>query len=223
MRKSSRRGSLTSVALTALLALTAARASAQAEEAPPGVEVEVEAQVEAPPPPPATTLAAPGTAWGPPAPLLPSAPFPAPMPPPEPVVQERVNWAAIGAGAAAFAGGWLLTWIATVIWYDQTTTCTSTGWFGYTCTHYGPDDAALGWSFAPLIGPWLMLTSPSLQGADLAFPILAGLVQLAGLTTLIVGVLWRERVEVRPRAGAAPQPSLALTLRGTELGLELTF
>ncbi len=219
MRRSSRRGSLGSVALAALLALAAtARASAQVEgDPPPGVEAEVEAQAEPPPAPPATELSAPAPAWGPPAPL------PPPLPPPEPVVRERVNWAAIGAGAAVFAGGWLLTWIATVIWYDQTTSCTSTGWFGYTCTHYGPDDTALAWSFAPLIGPWLMLTSASLQGPDLAFPILAGLVQLAGLTTLIVGVLVREPVEVRPRAGAAPQPRLAVTLRGTELGLQLTF
>ena len=116
---------------------------------------------------------------------------------------------ALCLGIALFAGGWLLTWIATSVWYGETTECVSTGWFGYSCTHYGPDDAALAFSFIPLAGPWLMLASDSLQGADLIPPVLFGLTQLTGLVLLIVGgVLPAEeedtpyvRFDIAPLAG----------------------
>ena len=111
------------------------------------------------------------------------APPPADMRP-----RTQRHWELIGPGIGLFVGGWLVTFLATSVWYGETTTCSSTGWFGYTCTHYGPQDLALAMSFVPLVGPWLMLGDDGLRGADFIIPVLFGLLQTTGLVLIIVGV-----------------------------------
>lgn len=124
---------------------------------------------------------------------------------PAEIPRERrvIDWSIVGTGIGLFAGGWLATWISTVVWYDRTTHCTSTGWFSYSCTHDGgPGGDGLAWSFLPVIGPWLMLTDPYLDTpGEIAFPIIAGIVQDVGLIMLIVGLVTQttETVMVEAR------------------------
>lgn len=175
-----------------------------------------EAEVVAPPPPSAQLPPAQPLYYAPP-PMQPPQPVQT-----EPVTRTRRDWAVIGSGIGMFAGGWLLTWIGTVIWYDQTTECTSTGWFGYTCTHYGPDDETLGFSFIPLVGPWLMLGGSWMSGADYVFPVIAGAVQTAGLVMLIVGLATPEQVVVERPVGTGDRaPTLSLAVRGPSIELAL--
>lgn len=100
--------------------------------------------------------------------------------------------ATVGAGVGMFALGWVATFVGTMIWYFDTTDCMGAG-IGllsdpdgpYRCSHRGPNDDALGASFIPLVGPWVMLNTPNV---DPGFPIAMGIVQAAGALTLAIGV-----------------------------------
>lgn len=181
----------------------------------PQVMITIVPSTTPPPSVPATSAAwtpagsaAPGMAYG--------------GPPPEVRPRHRRHWELMGPGIGLFVGGWILTFVATSIWYGETTSCSSTGWFGYTCVHYGPTDLALGTSYIPLVGPWLMLGDDGLRGVDFLVPVLFGLIQTTGLVLIIVGAsLPGEEVEPEPesftlRMGAAPLPGGGiLTANGT--------
>lgn len=197
--------------LACLLPMTGT-ARAQTEAAP--AEGEDELVVPPPPPPeapppeaqplegqtPQVQLVAPQ----PPPPPVVGGPMMDPeQPPPRPQPTTRANWPLIAGGAIVWAASWIITAVGTSVWYGETTSCSSTGWFGYTCTHYGPDDYALGVSFVPLIGGWLMLGSDALDGADYIVPIFAGLSQTAGFVLFIVGLATPQDVEPRATLGEA--------------------
>jgi len=113
------------------------------------------------------------------------------------------DWALVGSGIGLFAGGWLLTWIATSVWYGETTSCSGGLWSGpYSCTHVGgPGGWGLGFSFVPVLGPWIMLGDPYLDTAgEVLPPILFGLVQDLGLIFLIVGLATRHEAPPEPMA-----------------------
>jgi hypothetical protein len=122
-----------------------------------------------------------------------------------PHTEQRTNWAVLGAGIGMFAGGWVITWLSTILWYSFTTDCTSSGWWSYSCTHVGgPGGEGLAWSFVPVVGPWFMLSDPYLDTAgEVVFPILAGLVQDAGLVMFILGLVLKEDVLVGEEPMAA--------------------
>jgi hypothetical protein len=112
------------------------------------------------------------------------------------------DWALVGSGIGLFAGGWLLTWLATSVWYGETTSCSSTGSWSYSCTHSGgPGVLGLIFSFVPVVGPWIMLGDPYLDTAgEILPPILFGLVQDLGLIFLIVGLATRYDAPPEPMA-----------------------
>lgn len=170
--------------LFALVFLTSANAMAQDTAPPPAGPTPVIITVT---PAPSTAPASSAIAYNPPGSSPPVVYTPDGSAEPRRRGGGR-RWELLGPGIALFAGGWLLTWIATSVWYGETTSCTSTGWFGYSCVHYGPDDAALAFSFIPLVGPWLMLASDSIHDAAIIPPVLFGLTQLTGLVLLILGV-----------------------------------
>ena len=109
----------------------------------------------------------------------------------------------MGSGIGLFAGGWLLTWLATSVWYGETTSCSGSSWTGsYSCTHLGgPGGWGLGLPFVPVVGPWIMLGAPYLDTAgEILPPILFGLVQDLGLIFLIVGLATRHEAPPEPMA-----------------------
>jgi len=131
--------------------------------------------------------------------------------------QRVTDWAMVGSGIGLFAGGWLLTWLATSVWYGETTSCTSSGWSGFSCTHVGgPGGTGLIFSFIPVVGPWLMLADPYLDSTgEIVPPVLFGLVQDLGLILLIVGLATRHDAPPAPmaagdwRLGASASPTSA--------------
>lgn len=219
--------------VAALVLVAPAGASAQSASA----EVVVTTPATPVPPPPAVAAPAPSTGVY----VAPSSsPYVAPSSgvyvaptggvyAPEAVPRTRrvIDWGLVGSGIGLFAGGWLATWITTAVWYDRTTHCTSTGWWSYSCTHEGgPGGEGLAWSFLPVLGPWLMLTDPYLDTpGEIAFPIIAGLVQDVGLVLMIVGLATmhdemvmeevRRAGDVRFSANASPSSAYA--------GLDVVF
>lgn len=100
-------------------------------------------------------------------------------------VVGRVLPPSLGAGLLGI--GWLTTWVGTIAWYADTTHCSSGGFLGIgrTCSHDGPNDDALGASFIPIVGPWIMLNTPDV---DPLFPAIMGITQAAGVLTLAIGI-----------------------------------
>lgn len=113
----------------------------------------------------------------------------------EPMHEARRSVAPVVApavvGAATFALSWIGTFVGTLIWYFDSTHCTGTtiriraSDRPRNCTHDGPNDDALGASFIPIAGPWIMLNTPNV---DPAFPVAMGILQSVGLLTLVIGV-----------------------------------
>lgn len=121
--------------------------------------------------------------------------------PPVPRVRTTRDWTTGIAGLGMLVVGYLGTAIATSAWYSQETHCSGLepGWFGLGCAHDTFGGTMLGFSFVPLVGPWLMFLDDELGGAAYAWPILTGLVQDLGFVLTIVG-LANERTVGRPRA-----------------------
>lgn len=206
----------TARALFFFCVFVASHASAQSEEVVP------------PPPTYGAPAATPDPSTAPPIYVPPAAPPPASavyVPPAAPVYtppavpRERrvIDWGLVGGGIGLLAGGWLATFVSTIVWYSATTSC-ATSAFGFPtdCTHIGgPGGSGLLFSFIPVVGPWLMLTDSYLDTpGEMVFPVIAGLAQDAGLILLIVGLATmhtetvmveaRRAGDVRVSGGAAP-------------------
>jgi hypothetical protein len=94
----------------------------------------------------------------------------------------------IGPGIGMLAGGWLGNWLVGIIGGLATLGLSP---------RYGD---YLGWSFVPVVGPWVNLTyfDGSLQPGFIVIHTLFGVLQGGGLLLCILGTVLREEVvEVR--------------------------
>lgn len=193
-------------ALLLTLLASPATARAQDEQAPPS-------------PRPVTIIVVPTAAPTPARALVLAPPVAETAAPPRARTPVGARVATLGAGVGLLAGGWVVTFVGTIAWYFDTTDCRGAGisLLGpdpdgpYHCDHRGPNDDALGASFLPLVGPWVMLNTPNV---DPAFPVTMGVLQAAGFLTLVIGV---------PLAWSDPQGrGVALDVRGEPGGATLS-
>jgi hypothetical protein len=147
------------------------------------------------------------------------------QPPPEPhegfphmsYEQTRVRWGVLAPGVALFAVGWLSNGIAGAL----AGTCPpSFSLYGSSCT----SDPAWGdfraFAAVPLIGPWLQLgAKPTNHGADgwVAWLVVDGIVQLAGLTMIVAALLNPRRVVIDVPNGLSVKPELGPDRAGAVL------
>ncbi len=129
------------------------------------------------------------------------------LPPPPPAsrsleqaaetTRSRKRWELIVPGIVGFVGGYVGWFVTTIGWNLVNTTCRSSagGRWGLsfpTCSFNGsgPSGEDIMNSLIPLVGPWFSVGgSETINGVDYTFPVIAGVVQAAGLAMLIYGVV----------------------------------
>lgn len=92
-------------------------------------------------------------------------------------VRPRRNWGLVVSGAAMLAASWAANIGGSLLW---------TLWPGV----WGIDNTPyVGWSFVPLVGPAMQLTTPSSEPWQAVLAVLVTAVQATGLTMAVVGTV----------------------------------
>lgn len=108
---------------------------------------------------------------------------------------ERTNVPVWASGLALFLAGWVLdfaifTPVANAISTDRPQSVEEDSW---------------AWSLVPIAGPWVQL---ALEAPHPAIPITMGLLQVAGVSMLIAGLVTSQSVRVPVYAGDPEDPSM---------------
>lgn len=164
---------------------------AQAQACPPGHACLIVVEQPAPPPaaPPVTAPPPAGFVPGPgPAPVTLPPGYGAPEPQPVQTTRSRPQWRVIVPGAIMLGAGWVFNWLGAI----PLGIGHSFGASGFNFERY------FGWSFIPVIGPWVNAAAfePDREPGSFAFHLVLGLVQGAGLLMAILGTVITEEVTV---------------------------
>ncbi|MBW2465588.1 MAG: hypothetical protein JRH11_28340 [Deltaproteobacteria bacterium] len=135
--------------------------------------------------------------------------------------RRRGTTALIAAGSALFGAGFGLT-------------ATIGKGVGEGCGFYGPDldsgdctldspgNSTVGWSYVPVLGPWVRLATAGNDSWASAFFLATGVAQTVGLGLVVAGIIMKVRnardARVRSRAD---QLTLSPILTPTEVGVSL--
>lgn len=132
------------------------------------------------------------------------------------IVHTSPTTALLIPGVIALAGGWLISGVGSVALLDECSFDTCPYW----------RDEWVGYSWIPVIGPWLAFgaTDPGEFGA---FNVIMGLVQGAGLVLTVLGLViqqeWEEAIYVGVDLGEGRRLAFDAGGSGTQLGASLTF
>jgi len=132
------------------------------------------------------------------------------------IVHTSPTMALLVPGVIALAGGWLISGAGSVALLDECSFAT--------CPY--PQDEWVGYSWIPVIGPWLAfgVTDPGEYGA---FNVIMGVVQGAGLILTVLGLVIQQEWEEAIYAGVDLGEGRTLAFDGggpgTQVGATLTF